>query len=91
MTADAGNQFTVKRRRGHEPFNYNELETGVEYELKTDGLLFVEYLSVVQVSKVEKIGEEKLEEHLDETDELEIIAGEEAMKHPSDRGISIWA
>lgn len=47
MTADAGNQLTVKRRRGHEPFNYNELETGHEYELKTDGLLFVKYLSVV--------------------------------------------
>lgn len=31
-----------------EPFNYNELETDVEYELKTDGLLFVEYLSVVE-------------------------------------------
>lgn len=31
-----------------EPFNYNNLETDVEYELKTDGLLFVEYLSVVE-------------------------------------------
>lgn len=27
-----------------EPFDYNELETDVDYELKTDGLLFVEYL-----------------------------------------------
>lgn len=27
-----------------EPFDYNELETDVAYELKTDGLVFVEYL-----------------------------------------------
>lgn len=27
-----------------EAFNYNELATAVEYELKTDGLLFVTYL-----------------------------------------------
>lgn len=31
-----------------EPFNYNDLETDVEYELKTDGMLFVEYLSVAR-------------------------------------------
>ncbi|QLH83512.1 hypothetical protein [Halosimplex pelagicum] len=27
-----------------EPFNYNELTTAVEYELKTDGMVFVSYL-----------------------------------------------
>lgn len=27
------------------PFNYNELETDIEYELKKDDLLFIEYLS----------------------------------------------
>lgn len=27
-----------------DPFDYNELETDVEYELKTDGLVFVSYL-----------------------------------------------
>lgn len=31
-----------------EPFNYNDLETDVEYELKTDGMLFVEYLSIAE-------------------------------------------
>jgi len=27
-----------------EPFDYNELSTGVDYELKTDGMVFVSYL-----------------------------------------------
>ncbi|QLH78612.1 hypothetical protein HZS55_15525 [Halosimplex rubrum] len=27
-----------------DPFNYNKLATGVEYELKTDGMVFVSYL-----------------------------------------------